>query len=56
MQMKTRSEIVDISRGALIILVTLGHIIQFITIGMGEKSFLKIDCFLLYIHFICLHS
>ena len=35
--MKTRSEIVDISRGVLIILVTLGHIIQFVTIGMGGR-------------------
>lgn len=39
--MKTRSEIVDISRGALIILVTLGHIIQFITIGMGGEKFFE---------------
>lgn len=34
--MKERNEIIDISKGVLIALVTLGHIIQFITIGMGE--------------------
>ena len=33
--MKTRNELIDIAKGLLIILVTLGHIIQFISIGMG---------------------
>lgn len=33
--MKERNALIDMSKGVLIILVTLGHIIQFITIGMG---------------------
>lgn len=44
--MKERNEIIDISKGVLIALVTLGHIIQFITIGMGgEEKFFKNELF-----------
>lgn len=54
--MKERNALIDMSKGVLIILVTLGHIIQFITIGMGgERDSLGMIYLLLSILFICLH-